>query len=86
MTALTIAEAITPRVKALLAEHLGREIGVVTDDARLTDLGADSLDVVEFVIALEEEFEIEIDDDDLPPVRDGLRVKDIVALIERKFG
>jgi acyl carrier protein len=80
---LTIAEAIAPRVKALLASHLGREIGKVTDDAMLVDdLGADSLDGIELAAAIEEEFEIEIMDDEIVP---RARVRDVTALIEGKL-
>lgn len=51
------------RVKEIIAEQLGVELDQVTDDANLMDdLGADSLDTVELVMALEEEFDIEIDD------------------------
>lgn len=51
------------RVKEIIAEQLGVDIEQVTDNANLMDdLGADSLDTVELVLALEEEFDIDIDD------------------------
>ena len=56
---------IAERVKKIVIEHLGVEEAKVTDTASfIDDLGADSLDTVELVMALEEEFEIEIPDED----------------------
>ncbi|MCY4543797.1 MAG: acyl carrier protein [Gemmatimonadetes bacterium] len=53
------------RVKEIIAEQLGVDGDQVTDNASFTDdLGADSLDTVELVMALEEEFDIEIPDED----------------------
>ena len=55
---------ISERVKKIVVEHLGVEADKVTDNASfIDDLGADSLDTVELVMAFEEEFEIEIPDD-----------------------
>ena len=52
------------RVKKIVVEHLGVEADKVTEDASfIDDLGADSLDTVELVMAFEEEFGIEIPDD-----------------------
>jgi acyl carrier protein len=52
------------RVKKIVAEHLGVEETKVTDNANfIDDLGADSLDTVELVMAFEEEFGIEIPDE-----------------------
>ncbi len=52
------------RVKKIVVEHLGVEEGKVTEDASfIDDLGADSLDTVELVMAFEEEFGCEIPDD-----------------------
>ena len=52
------------RVKKIVVEHLGVEADKVTQDASfIDDLGADSLDIVELVMAFEEEFDIEIPDD-----------------------
>ena len=53
------------KVKEIIANELGVEIEKVTDEASFVDdLGADSLDTVELVMAFEEEFEIEIPDED----------------------
>jgi len=52
------------RVKKIVVEHLGVEPEKVTEDASfIDDLGADSLDIVELVMAFEEEFGVEIPDD-----------------------
>ena len=52
------------RVKKSVVEHLGVEADKVTEGARfIDDLGADSLDIVELVMAFEEEFGVEIPDD-----------------------
>ena len=52
------------RVKKIVTEHLGVESEKVTEDAQfIDDLGADSLDIVELVMAFEEEFDVEIPDD-----------------------
>lgn len=55
---------IEKRVKEIVAEQLGVDEAQVTNDASfMDDLGADSLDTVELVMALEEEFDIEISDE-----------------------
>ena len=60
-----MAEAVADRVRAIIAEQLGVKLEEVTDTASfIEDLGADSLDTVELVMALEEEFGIEIPDED----------------------
>nr|QCI04865.1 Acyl carrier protein [Bornetia secundiflora] len=55
---------IFDRVKEIVAEQLGVKKDAVTRKANFTDLGADSLDTVELVMAIEEEFDIEIPDED----------------------
>ncbi|MFH0926748.1 MAG: acyl carrier protein [bacterium] len=53
------------KIKEIIVEQLGVEEGEVTSEASfIEDLGADSLDTVELVMAFEEEFDIEIPDDD----------------------
>ncbi len=55
---------ISDRVKKIVIEHLGVEADKVTENASfIDDLGADSLDTVELVMAFEEEFGVEIPDD-----------------------
>jgi len=57
--------SIEERVKEIIVEQLGVEAGQVTERAKFVeDLGADSLDTVELVMALEEEFSLEIPDED----------------------
>ena len=57
--------SIEQQVKAIVAEQLGvKEEEVTNDPSFVDDLGADSLDTVELVMALEEEFETEIPDED----------------------
>jgi acyl carrier protein len=57
--------SVDERVKSIIVEQLGVEESQVTDTAKFVeDLGADSLDTVELVMALEEEFSIEIPDED----------------------
>ena len=68
------------RVKKIVVEHLGVEADKVTEDASfIDDLGADSLDIVELVMAFEEEFGIEIPDEDAEKIT---RVKEAVEYIE----
>ena len=65
-----MGDGIEVRVRSILAEQLGVEIAEVTPDANiLDDLGADSLDVVEIVMCLEEAFDIEVPDEDVEGMR-----------------
>jgi acyl carrier protein len=58
-------KSIEERVKEIISEQLGVEEGEVTPAAKfIEDLGADSLDTVELVMAFEEEFDLEIPDED----------------------
>lgn len=62
--------SIDERVKQIVAEQLGVEEDQVTNEASfMEDLGADSLDTVELVMALEEEFDIEISDEDAEKIQ-----------------
>jgi len=57
--------SVSERVKAIIVEQLGVDEAEVRPEASFTDdLGADSLDIVELVMAFEEEFDVEIPDDD----------------------
>ena len=68
------------RVKKIVVEHLGVEEEKVSDGASfIDDLGADSLDTVELVMAFEEEFGIEIPDDAAEKI---LTVKDAIDFIK----
>lgn len=58
-------DAIFEKVKAIIVDQLSVEEEEVTPEASfIEDLGADSLDIVELIMALEEEFEIEVPDED----------------------
>ena len=75
-------EAISDRVFAIIAEQLGVEAAELTPEANLLDdLGADSLDVVELTMALEEEFTIQVPDEDLENIR---TVKDTVSYVQAR--
>ena len=68
------------RVKKIVVEHLGVEADKVTESASfIDDLGADSLDIVELVMAFEEEFGVEIPDDAAEKIT---TVKDAIDYIE----
>jgi acyl carrier protein len=72
--------SIPEKVKSIIVEQLGVEEEQVTPDASFVDdLGADSLDQVELVMALEEEFGLEIPDEDAEKIT---RVKEAVSYIE----
>ena len=61
--------AVVDKVKELISKQLNRPIEEITDDKEIVkDLGADSLDVVEMLMSLEEEFDIEIPDSDAEKV------------------
>ena len=68
------------KVQEIVSEQLGIETSKVTPEASFTEeLGADSLDVVELVMAFEEEFKIEIDDDSEGKIK---TVQDAIDYIE----
>jgi acyl carrier protein len=71
--------AVEEKVKQIIVEQLGVDEGEVTSNASFVDdLGADSLDTVELVMAFEEAFDIEIPDEDAEKIR---TVKDAVDYI-----
>ena len=73
---------VAQKVKSIIAEQLGVKIEEVTESASFVDdLGADSLDAVELVMALEEEFGIEIPDEDAEKMTN---VGEAVRYIEEK--
>lgn len=72
---------IEQKVKSIIVEQLGVDEDEVTMDASFTDdLGADSLDIVELVMALEEEFSIEIPDEEAENIS---RVREAVDYIQK---
>jgi acyl carrier protein len=75
-----MADNIETKVREKIAEQLGVAADEVTPESSfIEDLGADSLDIVELVMALEEEFNIEISDEDAEKIR---TVKDVVGYIQ----
>ncbi len=73
---------VAQKVRSIIAEQLGAKVEDVTDSASFVDdLGADSLDTVELVMALEEEFGIEIPDEDAEKMTS---VGEAVRYIEEK--
>jgi acyl carrier protein len=76
--------AVADRVKNIIVEQLGVDLEEVTQEASFTDdLGADSLDIVELVMAFEEEFSIEIPDEEAEKIS---TVKQAVDYIEANAG
>ena len=74
--------SVEERVKQIIVEQLGVDEAEVTPTASFVDdLGADSLDIVELVMAFEEAFELEIPDEDAEKIT---TVKDAVEYIENK--
>jgi acyl carrier protein len=72
------------RVKKIVVEHLGVEADKVTEEASfIDDLGADSLDIVELVMAFEEEFGVEIPDDAAEKIT---TVRDAIDYIDQNKG
>ena len=70
------------KIKTIVAEQLGVDESQVTEDASfIDDLGADSLDTVELIMAFEEEFDVEIPDEDAQKIK---TVKDVIDYIESK--
>ena len=76
------AEEVAGRVKSIIVEQLGVSMEEVTPQASfIEDLGADSLDIVELIMALEEEFDLEIPDEDAEKIQ---TVNDVISYIVGK--
>ena len=81
---MTQTSDIESRVKKIIVEQLGVDSAEVVNTAHfVNDLGADSLDTVELVMALEEEFTAEIPDEDAEKIK---TVGDLIKYIESKSG
>ena len=73
--------SVEDRVKSIIVEQLGVDAEEVTPEASFVeDLGADSLDTVELIMAFEEEFSIEIPDEDAEKIK---RVKDATEYVDK---
>ena len=77
-----MADDVAGKVKKIVADHLGIDESKITDESSfIDDLGADSLDTVELVMAFEEEFGSEISDNEAEKI---LTVGDAIKFIESK--
>ena len=77
-----MSDEVVDRIKKVITNHLGVKNEKVTENAKfIEDLGADSLDQVELVMALEEEFKCEIPDEAAEKI---VSVKDAIELIKSK--
>lgn len=73
-------QELQTKVKAIIVDQLGVEEDKVKDDSTfIDDLGADSLDIVELIMAFEEEFDLDIPDEDAEKIT---AVKDVVSYIK----
>lgn len=75
-------DTVEQRVVAIIAEHLGVETpeDVSSEASLASDLGADSLDMVEIIMAMEEEFDIEIPDEDAEEIE---TVGEVIAYVKQ---
>ncbi|NNE65882.1 MAG: acyl carrier protein [Pyrinomonadaceae bacterium] len=75
---------VQDKIKQIIVDELGVDEAEVTENARfIEDLGADSLDLVELVMRFEEEFDIEIPDEDAEKIQ---AVRDAYAYVEQQQG
>ena len=74
---------VTSKVTKIIVDQLGVSADEVKPEAKFDDLGADSLDLTELIMAMEEEFDIEIADDDAQKIQ---KVQDAIDYIEAKKG
>jgi acyl carrier protein len=81
-TDMAVREEITARVKSIVVEQLGVDAEKVVPEALFVeDLGADSLDIVELIMALEEEYDMEIPDEDAEKIGS---VNDVIQYVLSK--
>lgn len=76
-------EEIQQELLSIVGDQLGQPIESIEDDATFTSLGADSLDMVEMIMRVEEKFEIQIDDDEIESYK---TFNEFVDFVTRKVG
>ena len=75
--------SVEKKIKQTIAEQLGlSEDEIINEASLIDDMGADSLDIVELVMAMEEEFEMEIPDEDAEKI---VTVKDIIDYVKQRI-
>ena len=78
-----MSNVVFEKVAKIVAEHLGADLASIKEDSTFVDeLGADSLDIVEIVLAFEDEFAIEIPDEDAEKIT---KVSEAVSYISEKL-
>ena len=76
--------SVAEKVKEIIVDQLGVDAAEVNPDAKFVDdLGADSLDLTELIMAMEEEFGVEISDEDAQQIQ---KFQDAISFIEKKKG
>jgi acyl carrier protein len=78
-----MSQAIEERVRSIISDQLGvSEEEIKPESKFIEDLGADSLDIVELIMAMEEEFETEIPDDEAEKIRN---VNDVITFLKNNL-
>ncbi|KAF8061963.1 acpP1 [Scenedesmus sp. PABB004] len=72
-------EAVLADVRSIISEQLGADLDKVAPSAKFVDLGADSLDTVEIMMALEEKFEITLDEEGAEKISTVQEAADLIA-------
>ena len=76
--------SVAEKVKEIIVDQLGVDASEVNPEAKFVDdLGADSLDLTELIMAMEEEFGVEISDEDAQTIQ---KVQDAISFVEKKKG
>lgn len=73
------SEAIVTDVRAIIASQLGQDVANIQASSKFVDLGADSLDTVEIMMALEEKFEITLDEEGAESITTVQEAADMIA-------